>query len=144
MIATTWSTLFLKTKKFSYTRKCYKITSLATKRLATYYGDIKVGFGRNNEPSKTQSFKMLFDTGSCEFWIPSVDCNDKRCLSHTRYSTSSTFEAYTKSMLEINYLSGSVEGGLAYESIQLGDIVIPQQVIGIAKNINIPLLDVTF
>lgn len=56
---------------------------IANKRLATYYGDVGIGVSssdcaelRNNPQSKmqTQVFKMLFDTGSCEFWIPNQGC----------------------------------------------------------------------
>lgn len=114
---------------------------LAQKRLATYYGDINVGFGRDGDPTKTQTFKMLFDTGSCEFWIPSNVCNTSRCLSHTRYSQSQTFNPYRNSKMAIQYLSGKVEGLMATESIGLGDLIIPNQVIGVANEVSIPLLD---
>jgi hypothetical protein len=114
---------------------------LAQKRLATYYGDINVGFGRDGDPTKSQTFKMLFDTGSCEFWIPSDVCTTSRCLSHTRYSQSQTFNPYRNSKMAIQYLSGKVEGLMATESIGLGDLIIPNQVIGVAKEVNIPLLD---
>ena len=114
---------------------------LAQKRLATYYGDINVGFGRDGDPNKTQTFKMLFDTGSCEFWIPSDVCTTSRCVSHTRYSQSHTFNPYKNSKMAIQYLSGKVEGIMATESIGLGDLIIPNQVIGVAREVNIPLLD---
>ena len=114
---------------------------LAQKRLATYYGDINVGYGRDGDPSKSQSFKMLFDTGSCEFWIPSDDCTTSRCLSHTRYSRSQSFNPYKNSKMAIQYLSGKVEGMMATESIGLGDLIINNQVIGVAKEVEIPLLD---
>ena len=114
---------------------------LAQKRLATYYGDINVGFGRDGDPSKTQTFKMLFDSGSCEFWIPSNECFTKRCLTHTRYSKSQSFNPYKNSKMAIQYLSGKVEGMMATETIGLGDLVVPKQVIGVAKEVEIPLLD---
>lgn len=114
---------------------------LAQKRLATYYGDINVGFGRDGDPTKTQTFKMLFDTGSCEFWIPSNVCTTSRCMSHTRYAQSHTFNPYKNSKMAIQYLSGKVEGLMATESIGLGDLIIPNQVIGVANEVSIPLLD---
>jgi len=114
---------------------------LAQKRLATYYGDINVGFGRDGDPTKTETFRMLFDTGSCEFWIPSEVCTTSRCLSHTRYRQSSTFNPYRNSKMAIQYLSGKVEGIMATESIGLGDLIIPHQVIGVANEVSIPLLD---
>lgn len=114
---------------------------LAQKRLATYYGDINVGYGRDGDPTKTQTFKMLFDTGSCEFWIPSDVCTTSRCISHSRYTQSQTFNPYKNSKMAIQYLSGKVEGIMATETIGLGDLVIPNQVIGVAREVNIPLLD---
>lgn len=114
---------------------------LAQKRLATYYGDINVGYGRDGDPSKTQSFKMLFDTGSCEFWIPSIECTTSRCLSHTRYTRSQSYNPYKNSKMAIQYLSGKVEGIMATESIGLGDLIVDNQVIGVAQEVQIPLLD---
>lgn len=114
---------------------------LAQKRLATYYGNINVGFGRDNDPNKTQTFKMLFDTGSCEFWIASDKCVTPRCLAHARYTESKTLNNYKNSKMAIQYLSGKVEGKMATENIQVGDLIIPNQVIGIANEVDIPLLD---
>jgi hypothetical protein len=114
---------------------------LAQKRLATYYGELNVGYGRDGDPNKSQTFKMLFDTGSCEFWIPSNDCTTKRCLTHNRYNKSNTYKPYKNARMSIQYLSGKVEGEMAIESIGLGDLLVPEQVIGIAKEVEIPLLD---
>ena len=114
---------------------------LAQKRLATYYGVVNVGFGRHGVPNKTQSFKMLFDTGSCEFWIPSSVCVTSRCISHSRYTQSHTFNPYLNSKMAIQYLSGKVEGLMATETIGIGDLIVPNQVIGVATEVNIPLLD---
>jgi len=87
---------------------------------------------------------MLFDTGSCEFWIPSKECSTKRCLTHTRYTQSKTFAPYKNAKIAIQYLSGKVTGDMAKETIGLGGLIIPGQIIGIAKEVEIPLLDVIF
>ncbi len=130
------STSFLEEKDISLHQQV-----LAQKRLATYYGELNVGFGRDGDPTKSQTFKMLFDTGSCEFWVPSSECTTKRCLTHTRYTKSSTYKPYKNAQMAIQYLSGKVEGDMAIESISLGDLVVPEQVIGVAKEVEIPLLD---
>ena len=109
--------------------------------MATYYGELNVGYGRDGDPNKSQTFKMLFDTGSCEFWIPSNQCHTKRCMTHTRYTTASTFKNYNNAKMAIQYLSGKVEGDMCLETIGLGDLIIPNQVIGIAREVEIPLLD---
>ncbi len=49
---------------------------LTEKHLATYFGRI----GINGHP-----FSVLFDTGSCEFWVPSEKCQTARCMRHSRY-----------------------------------------------------------
>lgn len=95
--------------------------------------------GENKE--QIQSFKMLFDTGSCEFWIPSYKCTTTRCLTHQRYSISQTYEQYNGAAMSIQYLSGKVQGEMAKETIHLGDLTVTQQVIGIAHEVQIPLLD---
>jgi hypothetical protein len=84
---------------------------------------------------------MLFDTGSCEFWIPSIQCHTNRCLTHTRYTKSDSFKTYNNAKMAIQYLSGKVEGDMCLETIGLGDLIIPNQVIGIAREVEIPLLD---
>lgn len=84
---------------------------------------------------------MLFDTGSCEFWIPSIHCTTTRCLTHERYSISNTYEQYNGATMSIQYLSGKVQGEMAKETIHLGDMEVSGQIIGIAKDVQIPLLD---
>ena len=46
--------------------------------------------------------------------------------------------------MAIQYLSGKVTGDMALETIGLGDLIVPNQVIGIANVVEIPLLDVNF
>ena len=43
----------------------------------------------------------------------------------------------------IHYLSGKVTGDMALETIGLGHLIVPNQVIGIAKVVEIPLLDIS-
>lgn len=67
---------------------------ISQKRLATYQGEIGAGIGIENELGKehfVQTFKMLFDTGSCEFWIPMDKCVTERCKTHQRYKRTKTF-----------------------------------------------------
>lgn len=115
---------------------------LPEKRLATYYGEIKLGEGDD-----AQTFPMLFDTGSCEFWVPSVGCEEKtdpaRCRKHHLYDPekSATNENYADKVMSIKYLSGAVEGPLATDTVQIGNLVVKKQVFGMARQIDVPLLD---
>lgn len=113
---------------------------LNEKRLATYFGEIEVG----NQP-----FRVLFDTGSCEFWIPSTHCAEyttpaSRCQKHDKYNPTVSkaympFREHQK--MSIQYLSGKVEGGLAMDTVRLGPLTVERQVFGMADTIDVPLLD---
>lgn len=114
---------------------------LNEKRLATYYGEIEIGSG--------QKFRVLFDTGSCEFWIPAVDCKKyttpaDRCDKHDLYDPerSPEFKSFAgDKKLSIQYLSGKVEGFLATDTIHVGPLKVGGQVFGLADRIDVPLLD---
>lgn len=43
--------------------------------------------------------------------------------------------------MHIQYLSGEVTGSMGKETLLLGDLVVPNQVIGVADVVEIPLLD---
>jgi len=43
--------------------------------------------------------------------------------------------------MSIQYLSGRVAGYMGKETIILGDLIVPNQVVGIAYEVAIPLLD---
>lgn len=78
-----------------------KSNRIAQRRLSTYYGDI--GVGTYND-SKIRYFKMLFDTGSCEFWIPSEKCITERCKTHQRYTISQSFEEIKGGIVSIQVI----------------------------------------
>jgi hypothetical protein len=92
---------------------------------------------------------VLFDTGSCEFWVPSSNCDKhttpaERCGKHSQYHTARSKKGHrfsaTQRML-IQYLSGKVEGDLVVEDVRVGSLSVPEQIVGIAETIDVPLLD---
>ncbi|XP_026191083.1 gastricsin-like [Cyclospora cayetanensis] len=113
---------------------------LASKKLATYFANIEIG----TDPVST--FRVLFDTGSCEFWVPDESCLSKQCRGHRKYRKSSTFEGRfnedgTPSLMDVQYLSGSLQGYDGYETVHLSDgIFVPHTNIGFATRLDIPLL----
>lgn len=52
-----------------------------------------------------------------------------------------TYKDYRQAKMSIQYLSGRVTGKMSLETIGLGDLVVPNQVIGLAEEVKIPLMD---
>lgn len=70
-----------------------------------YHGTIKLG-------TPPQSFKILFDTGSAEFWVPSKTCHVSQCTDRKRFSSedSDTFLYVGFERFQIKYVKGSLSG----------------------------------
>ncbi|CEP22242.1 APR1 [Cyberlindnera jadinii] len=88
---------------------------------AQYYTEIGLG-------TPAQIFNVILDTGSSNLWVPSADCTSLACYLHTKYvhDDSSTYKA-NGSEFEIRYGSGSMEGYVSQDTLQLGDLIIPKQ-----------------
>jgi saccharopepsin len=88
---------------------------------AQYFTEIQLG-------TPGQSFKVILDTGSSNLWIPSKDCSSLACYLHTKYDhdESSTYKA-NGSDFAIRYGSGSLEGYVSQDTLQIGDLIIPGQ-----------------
>ncbi|KAJ8325311.1 hypothetical protein O5D80_006254 [Batrachochytrium dendrobatidis] len=88
---------------------------------AQYFGVVQLG-------TPPQSFKVLFDTGSANLWVPSTRCTDAPCMNHARYdfTRSSTFTP-NNSPFAIQYGLGSVTGVISSDTLQFAGINIPNQ-----------------
>ncbi|XP_056671747.1 renin-like [Monodelphis domestica] len=105
---------FLYNKIFSVVLTNYEDTQ--------YYGEISIG-------SPSQNFKVVFDTGTSDFWVPSILCSpfNKVCEFHNRYdaSISSTYKE-NESELVIPYASGWVEGFRSQDILTIGGMKVTQ------------------
>ncbi|XP_030641082.1 pepsin A-like [Chanos chanos] len=91
-----------------------------------YYGVISLG-------TPPQSFKVVFDTGSSNLWVPSIYCSSEACKNHAQFhpQSSSTFKWASQSV-SIQYGTGSMTGNLGYDTLTVGGITVPNQIFGLS------------
>merc|ERR1712241_1560913 len=87
---------------------------------AQYYGPIEIG-------SPGQTFNVIFDTGSSNLWVPSVECKwtEIACKRHNQYDSgkSSTHKPNGTSF-EIHYGSGSMSGFVSSDEVCIAEVCV--------------------
>ncbi|EMF12616.1 aspartyl proteinase [Sphaerulina musiva SO2202] len=88
---------------------------------AQYFSEIAVG-------TPPQEFKVVLDTGSSNLWVPSSECGSIACYLHSKYNhgDSNTYKQ-NGSEFAIRYGSGSLEGYVSQDTVQIGDLKIKDQ-----------------
>lgn len=96
---------------------------------AQYYGLVGLG-------TPEQQFKVVFDTGSSNLWVPSKKCYSLACWTHHTYASgkSSTYEPDGRN-LSIQYGSGSMKGFLSTDNLGLAGMVVHNQTFGEATSL---------
>lgn len=96
---------------------------------AQYYGVIALG-------KPAQEFKVVFDTGSSNLWVPSKKCYSLACWTHKTYNSgkSSTYKADGRP-LSIAYGSGSMKGYLSVDDLSLAGLTVKNQTFGEATSL---------
>jgi len=81
-----------------------------------FYGPISIG-------TPAQDFKVVFDTGSANLWVPSHSCWSAACWVHSTYKSSDS-STYTANGTEFNitYGSGGIDGFFSTDSVTLGGL----------------------
>jgi len=89
-----------------------------------YVGQVLIG-------TPPQNFRVIYDTGSSNLWVPSTSCVSVPCVGKNRYSSgkSSTYVANGQS-LEITYGTGNITGILSADTLSLGGLSLPMQTFG--------------
>uniref|UniRef100_H0XLY6 Peptidase A1 domain-containing protein n=1 Tax=Otolemur garnettii TaxID=30611 RepID=H0XLY6_OTOGA len=84
-----------------------------------YVGLISIG-------TPPQKFRVAFDTGSADLWVPSIYCNSQSCGSHAFFNPqmSSTLQLPPGLIrrAQIRYSYGDVLGILALDTLKIGDL----------------------
>lgn len=108
----------LKTTRLSATQKGNE--SITNYQDLQYYGTISIG-------TPPQNFTVLFDTGSSNLWVPSVNCYNCEALTSYSSNKSSTY-IRNGSAFAIQYGKGQVSGIFDMDYVSVSGILIKNQI----------------
>jgi len=103
---------------------------------AQFYGPIKIG---------GQDFKVVFDTGSANLWVPGKNCSFFKCWLHPKYdeTKSKDFKPDGRSF-HVQYGSGPVEGVFNTDTVTVGGIDVKGQTFAEISTVSFGPLNIAF
>jgi len=94
-----------------------------------YYGEIGLG-------TPAQTFKVVFNSGSSHFWVPSKGCTNKACADHNTYdSQASSSHVNNGTDFEIQYGRSAAKGYLSQDTLTVAGMSIKGQLFGEATQV---------
>lgn len=94
-----------------------------------YVGFVSVG-------TPPQTFRPIFDTGSTNIWVVSVNCTDSACRKVRRFdpAASSTFKTPNpRVVLDITFGTGRIHGSTGDDTFEVGPFKIENQTFGLVE-----------
>lgn len=89
-----------------------------------YYGTIEIG-------TPALRMNVLFDTGSSNLWVPSIQCPWPECGDKRRYNSSASLtHSIDGREFRIVHESGNVEGFLSFDTVVVAGIEVKNQSLG--------------
>jgi len=108
---------------------------------SAYWGTVEIG-------TQKQSFEVVFDSGSGNLLVPSIECDTDACLKHTRYNQTGSLSSRRVSCnasnpgmsqeTSIHFGTGSVTGKCIEDQICVGTVCYPGSFIAATYESNDP------
>lgn len=94
-----------------------------------YVGEVSVG-------TPSQTFDIILDTGSADFWLADSSCTASGCSGIPLFdpSSSSSYQSST-TQFEIEYGSGAAQGTLASDSVSLAGYTVQSQTFAVVDQL---------
>ncbi|ORX67537.1 acid protease, partial [Linderina pennispora] len=93
-----------------------------------YFGELTVG-------TPPQKFNVVFDTGSSDFWIPSISCDSVACNTHNRFDNDKSLSFVTSHVpFSLTYGTGGLMGQVGVDTVQLGGTNVSAMHVGMATH----------
>merc|ERR1719375_2241441 len=93
----------------------YPSVSLTDVQDCEYFGEVDIG-------SPAQKFKVIYDTGSSNLWVPSKKCTNCRESAAKYEAEASSTHGENGQSFQLQYGTGSCKGFLSNDTVSIGGI----------------------